>query len=674
MKHNLIQFASKDDAKPEANLAEFIRMCRDEVTWLSDHPDFDWGGFRWPGACWSKISARRKRIFDHSEALDPDFIDFAKAYYRYTASHSTSKLPWTKPALRCLEAGLLQVTGSGSLHGLTSHVLDETTNVIRQYTDSTDYRYKLGRVLLDIARFVDRKRLVPADLSHWRQPFSTDHQIYRTGLAAHLVANRKMPSQAGLEAIAELFSNDPDDAQTRFLTAVWALLMSAPWRIGELLHLHVDAEYEGLDDKGVPTYGFRYYGAKGFQHDIKIVPKCMEPVAREAFGRLREMTQSARDLASHLEAALDIPYRYLGGPNAGLDQPLSLEQKAAHLRCPIPKGVNAKYARKWRFASIRAHWKTMKGHLPASFPEYSRTTGLRWSQALFCLYPHSLSEHKSTNYYGLWTPTKMTIQELLGTRTPVANSWRKQRSIFVKWGYQEPGGSRIKLTTHQARHFLCTLAERGGMAQDALARWAARTMPKGNRVYNHMSEDEKVERSRSLQNQSSLHRYFLDTHEHLQGNMPVEETDVHAKESGPVHKTLYGYCGLDWTMSPCMKYRDCLNCTEHLCIKGDADSLVRIRSHVNDTQQEYNKALDAIRLGAAGADRWFQYQAWSLARSRELLRLLESDEVEDGAILKLEGPGAHSHVGRALDQRLGRDPDSLLPTGFKVLVEAPRHG
>ena len=31
---------------------------------------------------------------------------------------------------------------------------------------------------------------------------------------------------------------------------------------------------------------------KGFEHDIKWVPKVMEPVAREAFRRIRAMTES----------------------------------------------------------------------------------------------------------------------------------------------------------------------------------------------------------------------------------------------------------------------------------------------------------------------------------------------------------------------------------------------
>ena len=69
--------------------------------------------------------------------------------------------------------------------------------------------------------------------------------------------------------MAEVFSNNPAEPRARFISAVWALLMSAPWRISELLRLHVDAECEGDDEDGIVSYGLRYYGAKGFEYNIK---------------------------------------------------------------------------------------------------------------------------------------------------------------------------------------------------------------------------------------------------------------------------------------------------------------------------------------------------------------------------------------------------------------------
>ena len=73
-----------------------------------------------------------------------------------------------------------------------------------------------------------------------------------------------MPSETALEAMAEIFANDPSEPRVRFASAVWALLMSAPWRISEVLNLHVDAEYESRDDWRVLSLRLPVLRGQGF--------------------------------------------------------------------------------------------------------------------------------------------------------------------------------------------------------------------------------------------------------------------------------------------------------------------------------------------------------------------------------------------------------------------------
>ena len=56
------------------------------------------------------------------------------------------------------------------------------------------------------------------------------------------------------------------------------------------------------------------YDLKGFEHDIKWVPTVMEPVAREAFRRIRAMTESPRALARYLETGPNVPFLYPDAP------------------------------------------------------------------------------------------------------------------------------------------------------------------------------------------------------------------------------------------------------------------------------------------------------------------------------------------------------------------------
>ena len=649
-------FRPKAQIDAERNLAEFIRYCREELTWLADHEGFDWNSPTWPRARWAKVNVGKRYHFNSDERLDVEFIDFAKAYVRWKHTEHGTQPAREIQALKCLEAALLMMTGSGSLQGLSGAVLDEAATVARdRFAAAT--RYHVGRGIRDIARFVTERRLVPVDVSTWKSPLARLPSGTRMGLAGLAESKRKLPSQAGLDAMAEIFANDPADPQARFISAIWVLLMSAPWRISEVLTLHVNAEYEETDDNGIVSYGLRYYGAKGFRHDIKWVPKVMEPVAREAFRRIREMTESARALARHLETRPDVPFLYPDAPQVGVDDKLTLEEKAAYLRRAVPRSEIHTLPH-WRFRSIRTHWEQARTQLPESFPVFCGKTGLKWSGALSCVHRNLLHETRPTDWYGLLRPTANTVNYLLGFKG-------ERKGVPGKLGYREQDGSPIKLTTHQARHYVSTAAERGSMAQEHLAKWAGRAMLQDNRVYNHMSEEEHVERARRLLEGSEL----AGTKTSLRIKEPTTpaEWNLHAK--GPTHRTEFGACEHDWVMSPCTKHGDCLNCAEHAYVKGDHEAYARLKARSEQHLAECEKALRAIQAGTSVADRWLEHALKSLMRELPLVRLLESDDIEDGTEIKLTDDSAeHSHLRRALDQQLPQLRDPSLPASIKALI------
>ena len=641
----------------ERDLAEFIRYCRRDLTWLADHPGFDWDAPAWPRARWAKLSVGKRRHFNDDERLDAEFIDFAKAYFRWKHTEHGTEPTWAIQALKCLEAALLTMTGSGSLQGLSWPVLDEAAATARDHF-APGTRYHVGRNIRDIARFATERRLVPVDVSTWKSPLARQGSGTRTGPGGLAESQSKLPSQAGVDAMAEIFANDPADPPARFISAVWALLMSALWRISEVLRLHVKAEYEEADDNGILSYGLRYYGAKGFRHDIKWVPKVMEPVAREAFRRIREMTEPARTLARHLETRPDVPFLYRDAPQVGVDDKLTLEEKGTYLRRALPKG-RIFGGPNWRFCSMRAHWEQARTKLPKGFPVFCEQTGLKWSEALFCLHPQLLHETLPTNWYGLLRPTTNTVNDLLrptGEKTGVP--W--------KLGYREVDGSPIKLTTHQARHYVSTAAERGNMAQEDLAKWAGRAMLKDNRVYNHMSEEEHVEGARKLLEGSEL----AGTNTSLRIKEPTTPAEWNLRAKGPTHRTEFGTCEHDWVMSPCTKHGDCVNCAEHAYVKGDQEAYARLKARSEQHLAECEKSLGAIQAGITVADRWLEHALKSLMRELPLVRLLESDDIEDGTQINLTDDSAeHSHLRRALEQQLPQLRDPSLPASIKALIE-----
>lgn len=103
-------------------------------------------------------------------------------------------------------------------------------------------------------------------------------------------------------------------------------------------------------------------------------------------------------------------------------------------------------------------------------------------------------------------------------------------------------------------------------------------------------------------------------------HLPVTIQEFNTLEHAAVHVTDYGYCVHDYTMGPCEKFRDCVNCTEQVCIKGeDTEILDRIKKRLVKSERMFCLADAAVESGEMGADRWYQYHKKTVTRLRELV-------------------------------------------------------
>jgi hypothetical protein len=105
-------------------------------------------------------------------------------------------------------------------------------------------------------------------------------------------------------------------------------------------------------------------------------------------------------------------------------------------------------------------------------------------------------------------------------------------------------------------------------------------------------------------------------------------------------------------MSTCQRYRDCINCTEQVCIKGDK-RLDRMRVRYSQIKQLKQRAEEAIAEGSAGADRWYEIQALTEVRLAALIAILEDPSIEDGTIVRLNNENEFSPLRRALEAKTG---------------------
>jgi hypothetical protein len=572
-------------------------------------------------------------------------------------------------ALRAIEAALLQAHGNADIARLNIAILDEAAVVARGHYNSK-VAYQCGLQLQRLAQFVSEKHLISIDLSTWKSPIKKPSDItIQTGAKAKAVQAKKLPSQEVLDALAEIFANNPSDPKDIFTSSTFAMTMCAPVRISEILELPADCEVEERDSQGVLQYGWRFYSAKGYEGDIKWIPEVMVPIAKEAIRRIRALTAESRKLAAWVEKQPTRFYRHENCPSVSDDQLLDAQQAAQSLGWMSLTNTGVGMAN--GVHTLNSLWQYVMARQPVGFPWLNKEKGIKYSNALFCMFLNLLGSQRGTSPVILWAPTNNIFNNDLSPRE--YESIANHQSIFDRYGYKTEDGHRLKLTSHQARHLITTLANRGGLSQEQIAKWAGRADPKQNRVYNHMSEWEMVAKAEAMDTSLTLFGPKGEVSQHV----PVTTQEVNLMERGAMHVSVWGVCSHDFIMSPCEKFRDCLNCEDHVCIKGlskdNADRLTRIKLRLAQVEKDFYEAKAAIAKGFAGADRWYEYHQKTVERLRQLVEILESTQVPDGAQIKLRDGNDFSHLRRvirlkAIDALEHKMPDAdLLSDMTKML-------
>ncbi len=651
----IFHYSSRAQLDAKENLYKFIEECKFKLTVFGK--DLKWTDWKWPRAAnFTKIGAH-SGTNNTEDALDDEFISFAKAYFRYQQGHHPTGAKNELKALRAVEASLLKCSAKADIQNLSVTVLDEAALIIRNHY-SKGAAYHGGRELERLANFISKKHLISIDLSNWKSPILRKMDEIQTGLDAKARREKKLPSEDALNAMAEIFANNPSDSRDIFTSSTFAMLMSAPSRITEVLELPVDCEIEQQDSKKITRYGWRFYSGKGFGANIKWIPTEMSMVAKEAIKRITNDTQEARKLALWIESNPNRFYRHDNCPHVDDDEPLSaievcraLGFAADNNRSARSSLFNIQFDTRDGVYTLRTVWKYVLSRQPEGFPWLSKEKKLKYSNALFCMTRNQIGSQRGTSPVILWAPTNNVFNSDLSSRE--SQSKNNHKSIFDRYSYLNSSKERFKLTSHQARHLLNTMAQRGGLSQSEIAKWSGRADVKQNRTYNHMTEYEMVAKAEQLDTSMSLFGPSGD----VGFKPPITIAEFNTLEKIAAHITEFGVCVKDIAMAPCNKYRDCLNCAEHVCIKGDPVKLERIKKRLELVQMQFNEADKALKEGFAGADRWYEYYKDTATHLMELKSILENPAIQDGAQIKLKNDKAFSQIRRAIETKLSESVD-----------------
>lgn len=591
----IVQFVPRAERDAARNLAEFIRLAKEDLTAFG--AGGAWDSDKWQNDKTVVVFATKTAPLDaysFTPMAEP-FKQFAKAYVRYRYSHKPVKsLAMMLQALRCIEAGLLAACGRAEIELLSGAVMDVCAGKCRDFYSSEDVHHKTGLQIQAIFDFAREKYLLPS-LPAWRSPFKKPIILTEDlGEAGQAHRGSKLPSNEVMMAVADLFAK-ANDSESRFYSSIFVLLMAAPGRVSEVLSIPIDCIQWETDDAGGAQMFLRWHSAKGKGAMKKWIVPVMHDVVQEAVRRLVEISGPAREAARKAFERLTEP--------VGEKEGSSLIEEFGGIYWPF---IDEK-------RTVKA-WEALCLHRKN---EFSRERGVRESS---------------------WRiPTANEVNKRLGAGRGHGPS------LFDNREFRNSNGARISLTSHQLRHWLSTMSERAGMDQYTLARWAGRATVSDNRHYDHRSPEERLDAARDL-----LPLQSAPLLERIKHRQPVSYQELGVDRLGTAKATLYGMCVHDYAMAPCQKQRECMTCKEHVCIKGDHVTLERIRLLEAQTEILLRQAQKAHEDGDFGADRWVDNHKWKLAHVRAMRVALERANVPDGAALRIPDGHDPSAVRRAL--------------------------
>jgi len=506
---DVILFCPKTELDASENLAGFVESCRTGLTVFGSSLNFE-------SDVWDVTEfISRKGFGDKHERLvfstletasakspkwmADTFRPFAKAYIRYMHGlRPTKNIGFRLAALRALEAALSE-NGQEPIPVRTdAHILNRSAQlIVDRYSEAAAYR--IGGQLEMIAEFLADNRLTVVP-TQWRNPIKRPGDAVRVGKQFDERRQEKMPTEAALDALPKVFRLAIDPADV-IVSSVAAILCSAPDRINEVLILPVLCEVRQSAGKNKgDAYGLRWWPAKGANPMVKWIVPSMAGVVEEAISKLREVTHEARQIAKWYEDHPEKVYLHKSVHHLRNVERLTMNQVAQIIGLPNEhsatgwcKGKNIEVhgqgaAKNTRFVDVE---RAIVAMLPAGFPFLEKETGLKYSDALLVTRTYELSSQRASFRCMIEPISIDQINDGLGSRVKHGVT-----SIFTRFAFTEPDGSPIKVTTHQFRHYLNTLAQAGGMSQLDIAKWSGRTDVRQNAAYDHMTSDQMLQKIR----------------------------------------------------------------------------------------------------------------------------------------------------------------------------------
>ena len=548
------------------------------------------------------------RYHHSSEPLPPVYTEVVKSWLLVTRAASVETLRGHLLAARVLWEALLTRRGGRGMDfrwsSLCAADLDAAENLMRQHWAASTV-HKSVTHLLKLVTFLAARGVCPPVRYTPQTPRQRD--LNNHTLAGQEARRDKLPSQRSLEGLADLYANPSLDAPDRLRLAAIALLVVTGLRAGELLTLPLDCEVHEWRD-GKTSYGLRYHSGKAGMTKPAQTVRWLSPIqaelAQTAVAEIRSLTASARQRARMLE---QFPDR-VAIPDYAPDDWLNVRQIATLFGFPSHKDIAgqlkavphrvAGHGYVFRVSDLEKY--LLKRRVTPLWTVRTGPTSVqKLSETLLLAFRNFLQLGKATWALLVEPLTIQVLNTFLGGHA-------SSLSIFQRMGICEANGQPCRVTTHQFRHWLNDLADKGGLPVETLTRWMGRSNARDTQDYRHATVDERLAWLKENVRSGAVTGFMAEVYRAL----PAAERDAFLDgQIQAVHATPLGLCVHDFAVEPCPYHLNCLRgCPHYLRTKGDAGE----RAQLIRVQEITVRALAAARQQAAGetpalADAWVRH-------------------------------------------------------------------
>ncbi len=225
--------------------------------------------------------------------LSEYFSYFIKAYIFKVNLRNLNKATAILRAFKILEIQMSKSSTDYRISELNSKILDEAMNIAYN-------QYSLGRVtdiylnIKIICKFLAYNNMADPNILKWTYLVPKNHTDIKSIKEDEDKPSVKLPDPRVITFIGSIFKSQPQGLRDIYTSSIFALLSCAPSRINEIMELQVDCLTVLKDSDNVERPCLRFFSEKGFGFNMKWLPNCMFPVAKEAINRLKEISKNAR--------------------------------------------------------------------------------------------------------------------------------------------------------------------------------------------------------------------------------------------------------------------------------------------------------------------------------------------------------------------------------------------